>query len=306
MSQPKAKSNKLKIFGIIIGFFFVLGIFLIYQIVSKMPSRSQISRALKNVSSEDHSRPNPASSAIALSSSSQNSTTNTPVSASTEKKKKDQEMMKKLISIIEENPKDIRVCEQLGQTRVNLKSPDTSFEMEALFSEDRDDSFFEAARIPLRAMLQDPPVAELMREVQNISESVEGKSEADREDFFSKIGFYARVARAASSLYSQKSQLESLGDHAQHLSVLVKLAALRPEFRNNSRILDFCKRIETTSINFTRDDMIAERQELLALLKENHISAKDMDFDPNHWTKFKVNSDQHGFSFSLSDKEKTK
>jgi hypothetical protein len=210
-----------------------------------------------------------------------------------------------MMTVVEEDPRDIRVCSQLGQIKVARKSEE-SLGLEDVFGKDRTDSLMEAYRMPVRAIFQEPAIADLMREIDGYGSEMDAKSADEREGFLSKVGFYARVARASASLIANRRKFEVLGDRATHLAVLAKMALANPKLRDDSRLMDFCRRIQDFDSPPTPEGLRTERTELLGLIQDAGLKPKDLEFEPTEWTKFSLKQDSGKLTVSLSSKEEPK
>ena len=219
-----------------------------------------------------------------------------------------------LAKIVDEDPRDIRVCDQLGQsksaeraladTKTGKNPADENYTFEDLFGSDRKDSLLEAYRMPARAIFQEPAVADLIREVNGYG--IADRPDREREGILEKAGFYARVARASATLFANRKKYELLGDRATHLSVLARLALADPRLRESARVTDFCRKLQDDPALPSPEALQAEREELLALIRESGLSPKDLGFDPEEWTKFSVRQERGQLTVSLSGKEPPK
>lgn len=199
------------------------------------------------------------------------------------------ETMEKIKTLLNEDPKDIRVCDNLRNAQTKKKE---EIKIENIFGdENREDPFYEALRIPMKAIFQDPSVVELISEVENMDRGP--------ETFLSKASFYGKAAKTAATLYQQKSYFEQLGDRAEHLMVISRLVALKPELASDSRIYDYCLAVEN-SLKFNEESSIKEeRAALLDLLKTFGVEASALDFKPESFNKFAVKLSKNQFQFDL-------
>jgi|GEM_PF-5272782 len=212
--------------------------------------------------------------------------------------------LKLLMLIAKENSHDVRVCENFGHTTLtptpaNGKDPSV-FE---LFGADRTDSVLEAYRMPLRILIQEPPVAQLLAEVGRTDSAIASDSFMDLGDLLSKAKFYAQVARTGVRLVLNRRKYELLGDRTNHLSTLAKVGLVLPKSREDARVMAFCRRIQGDPNIPTREQIRAERADLLALLKEQGITPKELDFNPEDWTKFSLKRDGGKFTLQLTSKD---
>jgi hypothetical protein len=297
---------------------FVLGVALILFLISRLPSSREIARkmsepapALSGVPTVEASplpgapqSPVPMPSGSAIHAPSPSASPLAPAA----KRAQNAHEMKLITAMLDEDPRDIRVCDHLGNSKPDsvsrLSNKDNPYTVDELFGQERTDPLLEAYRVPLRAIFQEPSVADLLREVNGYdTEGLDGKSESDRESFLGKVGFYARVARASANLVANKGTYEKLGDRANHLTVLAKLAIEQPKLRDDARVMDFCRKIQNDPNPPTSEALHAERTELLGLIADLGMKPKDVDFDPEDWTKFALKQTGNSLSISLSGKD---
>lgn len=280
-------------------------------LVSRLPSRREIARKLTE-------REPPSSLAVAAASLSEASHAGalageevgspSPVEAAAPVPAEKARQLQLMLRVLDEDPRDVRVCEQLGQSKAPAPGGATerNYSVEDLFGADRSDALMEAYRMPVRAIFQDPVVSALLREVEHYGPELDAQSAADREGFFGKVGFYARVARAGVTLMTSRRKFEKLGDRATHLSVLAKIALLQPALREDARVGDLCRTIQNDPLSPTADGLREERRQVLALLEEKGIQPKEVDFDPAYWTRFSVKQAGSGLTLQLTSKEELK
>lgn len=268
-------------------------------LISKLPSRTEIAGAVKGASSTiaPVRAPTPESQSSAADPSKGGA--DTAASAGTGNGEKKDMGLAAIHALMSEDPRDIRVCANLGRSRIDVRKKDASLPLDQALGPERDDSVTEAFRWPLRAMFQDPAVTDLFHEIESLDSSVRDQSKEERESFFQKVGFYSHVAGAAASLYSRREQFEAMGNRAQHLGVIARLALLKPELKDSARLTDFCRQVENVDAPLDHDSVVRERKAVLALLSENGVKPADIGFDPEDWIKFSVESDKAGFRFSL-------
>jgi hypothetical protein len=208
-----------------------------------------------------------------------------------------------LLNLTTADKTDVRVCENLGHSRV--VGPDGKLKdmnIDALISpEARTDSVAEAMRYPIITMFQDEDFASLIQDV--ATPEAHSKDKAERESFFEKVGFYARATKTVAKMYARKNEFEAMGDRANHLAVLAKLAIRKPELVGTTALMDVCENMQRTLGETDRADVKAERQQLLALLAEHGVKPSEVDFDPEAYMKFKAEFGGNQLSFTLTDKE---
>lgn len=274
--------------------------------IKSLPSRSEVAASLKEPPSEApaSSKPNSekaiASSASPTSAQQSAEVSNAEVPDEADEEARSQEGFQTIVQILDEDPKDVRVCNQLGSSRFaarEAEEKDLSFD--EIFSDKRDDSVAEAFRVPLRSILQDPQVSSLIREIHEISESQPEK--AQRESLFEKMGFYSKLAATAAHLYTNKKQFENIGNRALHLSLLAKIAARKPEMAQNPILYDFCRRMENSMIEHENVNIESERQEILKMISFAGMTPEELNFNPDQYIHFNVQSSKDKFSFSFSD-----
>ena len=214
-----------------------------------------------------------------------------------EKKEKANQVIKEMMV---ENFQDIRVCENLGQSK-NF-SDQNNIQFEKLFIEnDRTDSVAEALRIPLKSIFQQDYMQSLFDEVFRYENETSRLDKKEKESFLQKAGFYSKVAWTVGQLYKDKAQFEKLTDRSSHLMLLTRIAMLKPELANDPQIKDFCYQLQNSIAENQAVDLKEERKEILKIIDYAGVTVEQLKFDPNKFTEFKMKSDKEGFSFSLSN-----
>ncbi len=268
-------------------------------VVNQLPSPGQLSQSL------DGPPPVPATNAAPTSQVGPTPPTAAETAASPEQVERTsiKSIKAALLSLTTADKTDVRVCENLGRSRLadetgKMKNVDLE---DFISPESRQDSLAEAFRYPMITLFQDEGFSGLLHDV--ASEEANTGDKADRDSFFSKVGFYARAAKTVASMYARKEEFEALGDRANHLAVLAKLALRKPDLVGTPALMDICERMEGTLGDVDRDSIRAERKEVLALLAENGVNPMELDFDPNEYMKFKAELTDNKLTFSLSDKD---
>ncbi len=213
------------------------------------------------------------------------------------------EQMKNIERMIEEDSRDIRVCNLLGKESQLFQNDEEEedFDFGQAFSEKREDPEAEAFRVPIRAILQDSELSSLLKRIQQVEEQKLSKEQKD--SFLDKIGFYSEVATTAAHLYQKREQFEYLGNRAVHLGLIAKVAAAKPELATDPMVKDFCYRIQNSLADNKTVDVHQERQQVLDLIRYAGLTPEDLNFDPEDYIKFSVKSSHNSFEFSLSDKD---
>ena len=226
-------------------------------------------------------------------------------------------------ALMEEPLSDTRVCENLGNP-VNPSlgsgtpslpntapdpaspSPKSGASFDAVLSAPRTDAVAEAYRMPLKAVFQDPDLAPIFREIRDVQAETTGESANQKESFLDKLGFYQRVVAAGSNAMDRQEQYEELGDRANHLATLARLALLRPTFASDARVTDLCRRIESAGASrLSSDDIRSERADVIGLLRDFGVNPADVGFAPNQWTKFHLQADRNGIHFTMNNEATT-
>lgn len=195
---------------------------------------------------------------------------------------------------------DIRVCENLGRSKMfDPKTGKYADDFDAFLKpEGRQDSVAESFRPVVVTLFSDEKFSELMQDI-----TAQPKDKEEAESFLDKIDFYARAASTVAHMYGRKAEFEALGDRANHLSVLAKLAVLKPELVGTQELMDACERIQSSMSNQEPVDVKAERKEILALIAQHGVKPAQLDFEPDQFMKFKASFKENSLSFTISDKE---
>ena len=282
---------------------FALGIaFFAYRAVRELPDPRDLARLLrmKTPTFEDLEQPTAvAEDSEALSSEA----IEDPVST---RRIREKEMLSRLIEISHEDPRDIRVCEQLGKTTfpADQSALESKVLLSSLFSEERADSVSESFRSPLRAIFSSPGTRSVLEEIGEIeASSAAPKTSEEKRGFLEKVGFYTRVAKAAADLYADRERLEALGDRSMHLYALTRLAQLKPELSASSTLVDTCRAIQNTERGLNRTELEGERAVVLEHFRKAGVDPKSIGWNPQQWIRLQVKVGKDGFSISLTDRE---
>lgn len=307
-----SKFKKFLLFSVVLFFLLITSLFM--TVVHMLPSPQKIARALKTSSaSEKESRveigkePREGDNTAVRTNEGQETELNnensrvTEDKAEAEKKSRDTEQVRRLL---DENPRDLHVCENLGKTKFfNKENPEKNkFDIGEIFGEEnKEDSVAQTIRFPIRAIFQDPSISPLLHEILDLSKK--NIPHDEEKSFLEKINFYSRVTYAAAQLYNKKSEFEYLGNRAQHLQLIAQIAAQKPELANDSGLRNFCESLQNSIINGQKIDLIEERKEILKLISYSGLTNQQLGFNPNNFIKFSIHSDKTGFRFSLSSKD---
>lgn len=268
-------------------------------VVSDLPSPRAISRTLDNIPLKTPTETKVTEDAVPTGAQAETADETAP-------KNTDLKTLREgLVQLTVADPADIRVCENLGRSKMfdgkSGKEADVDFDA-FLKPEGRQDSVAESFRPVVVTMFRDEQFSELMADISSKSNlETAGKEEA--ESFLDKIDFYARAASTVAHMYGRKAEFEALGDRANHLSVLAKLAVLKPELVGTQELMDACERIQSSMSNQEPVDVKAERKEILALIAQHGVKPAQLDFEPDQFMKFKASFKENSLSFTISDKE---
>ena len=88
--------------------------------------------------------------------------------------------------------------------------------------------------------------------------------------------------------------------------MLSKLAVMKPEVQNSSRLSDFCRQTQSADLDPDPETIAEERRQLLEIIKESGMTPEELDFDPKSWINFNIKNDNNQLTMSLTDtKEST-
>lgn len=208
-----------------------------------------------------------------------------------------------ILAFMEEDAADIRVCDNLTQSKMfEQQKNNKEMSFDDLFKDtSRTDPIAEALRIPIKAIFQDEAVTSLLSDVMKVDTSKMNKAEKD--SLLDKLGFYTRAATTAASLLSRKKHFEALGDRAIHMSLLARIAILKPEKYEALNLRGICEDMERSIVNGEKTSVKQERKKILALIQEAGLTPADLKFEPEQFLNFDVKMTDNNVSFSLSGKE---
>jgi hypothetical protein len=280
------------------------------SLISMLPGRSEIAKKLEGGEpSQTQKAPVPQASnpkEAATTSATTVAASEVPASetpeekAKREKKAQDQKNEALLEKLMSEDPSDIRVCDNLGRKQLSKKQ----LEEERTFDEmmtDRDDPMNEAFRYPILQVFNDPALKDLFAEVKENKAKTENQTDAEKDSWLEKAGFYSRLAYTGAKVLSRKSEFEHMGNQAMHLTALAKLTALKPEIAARGDLQSLCRLIENKAKNGQESDLRDERQQLVEIFKDAGVDPKTVGFDPSKWIHFTMKYDKKSLMFNLSD-----
>lgn len=199
----------------------------------------------------------------------------------------------KIFSLMDEDFKDIRICENLG--RASQVKMDISILEKALYDNHRNDAAIESFRLSLKNVFQSKPVKELFSEIEE-QNKVEG---AEHTSYFQKVGFYALAAKKVQEMYSLKSQYEEMSDRAYDLYIISQITQKKPELAQDKYVLDYCNQLQSSIGNRAKTDIAEEKKEILKLIDYAGMIPKELNFDPNVRTKFEISLTKKNLSFGF-------
>lgn len=208
-----------------------------------------------------------------------------------------------VVAFMEEDPADIRVCDNLTQSKMfEQQKNNKEMSFDDLFKDtSRTDPIAESLRIPIKAIFQDEEVTALLGDVMKVDTSKLNKAEKD--SLLDKLGFYTRAAKTAASLLSRKKHFEALGDRAIHMSLLARIAILKPEAYEALNLRGICEDMERSIVNGEKTSVKQERKKIMALIQDAGLTPADLKFEPEQFLNFDVKMSDNNVSFSLSGKE---
>jgi hypothetical protein len=165
---------------------------------------------------------------------------------------------------------DINVCAELPSLTAPAPISAQSFQRaldRVASGEVRIDPFVEAALAPLGVLLRNPNVSAALENIAN--------GQADE----------ASIATAAAELVRSAATFDRASQRGYHLFSLAILASERPEFANDSRLLDLCEQIqgaaETAAPNEAQGVIRREKAALLSMLGEIGVTPSQAGFNYN-------------------------
>ncbi len=214
-------------------------------------------------------RPKPAEFPLSLTSSPATNPTST------------QEPRSEILNLIDEDPADIRVCDHLEERSLYQRGDDDrDLAKEAMNydSRRRDDAVAEAWRVPWKTFLQLPAVREFFWGLHHIQQLP-----AEGHDRLTVLRALSLATWAFTEAWWERKLLNNQANRALHLTVLVRLVALRPQALASAS--EACAVMERAMLDGGRQDLDvrAEREELLTLLAAHELSPTEIGFDPKYY-----------------------
>jgi hypothetical protein len=189
---------------------------------------------------------------------------------------------------VERGDRSLRVCENLVAAPVVAPPVDLgsfSRSVQNQIATNQTNAFAEAALAPLGALLQLPSVGSVARELRDAQDT--GDLSIIRQ-----AQFYSNVAFAAADVYRNKALLDTVSQHAYHLSVMARLARVAPSAQNQPEFLDLCTSAESAALNpasSTLESIDQEKASLLNLIGSLGMAPQQVGFDPALDTRLSIN-----------------
>lgn len=202
--------------------------------------------------------------------------------------------------LLTEDPSDIRVCDNLGRTQLSREDLARERDFHEMMS-GRDDAMNEAFRSPILQVFNDPNLRSFIDEVKDIKSKTENQTEAEKESWLEKAGFYSRMAYAGARVFARKSEFEHMGNQSAHLMALAKLTALKPEIAANGQLQTLCRLIESRAKEGEASDLVSDRKAVVEIYRQAGVDPKTLGFDPSKWIHFTMKMDKKSLAFNLSD-----
>lgn len=176
------------------------------------------------------------------------------------------------------------VCSNLGSAPISMVG-DKLKKLNGLdfYSKEAElDSVLRAIRIPNRAIHQNPEHVEYMKVFEMITR---GLSPIERRRRLNEWGSKKRLMNINKRMMENKKHFEMIADRANNLTVLAKIAILRPEFIYHKKLINLCDSIEKFIISKSSDNIQEERKAVLSILKEAHLTPEEVEFKPDHYNQ---------------------
>lgn len=187
---------------------------------------------------------------------------------------------------VDGSDRSLRVCQNLTSTGLAAPTDNASFgrNLQAQIEGPQINPFAEAALAPLGALMQLPSVGGVVRQIRDVQDS------GDRS-LLRQAQFYSEVAYAAAEVYRNKAVIDALSEHAYHLSVMARLAALNPSLANDVDFQNFCSSVELSAVNSvipTPEEIESERSALMGLIASSGRTPSQVGFDPSLSTQTSI------------------
>jgi hypothetical protein len=179
--------------------------------------------------------------------------------------------------LLNSNDLSVRVCENLDSLS---GTPMTAYDQytEALHrlasSKDRVNPYIESALATLGFALRLPAVRDLVTQAMRAKDT--GNS-----SLVDQSGFKTQLAMATSALWTRRSELERISQHAYHLFVITRAVNNHPEIANNPDTLALCSTIQSAINNGRPVDINAEKAAVLRFLATAGIAPDQVGYDPS-------------------------
>jgi hypothetical protein len=118
--------------------------------------------------------------------------------------------------------------------------------------------------------------------------------EADKgdSDFTSKATFYKQLYGVYGEINAKKPQVDALADKTYYLYMMSRALAQRPDLASDPQITTYCHSLESAINTNAAFPPEQEKAEFQKFMDYAHVDGKDIGYDPNYKTDFKIEFDK--------------
>ena len=182
--------------------------------------------------------------------------------------------------LFEEDPTDIRVCDNLGRVEMSTTELGRPRSILELIGPRDGNAVFEAFRFPIVSALHDPDLKAFYYEAKDYERNLEGLSDAEKNSWLRKAGFYSKLAKTMTGFLSRRERIESAATQGKALLKLAQITATNSKLASDARVQDLCREIENSARSESVSKLGEYDQDIEQLMAENKVAPEALQNMP--------------------------
>ena len=182
--------------------------------------------------------------------------------------------------LFEEDPTDIRFCDNLGRVEMSSTELGRPRSILELIGPRDGNAVFEAFRFPIVSALHDPDLKAFYYEAKDYERNLEGLSDAEKNSWLRKAGFYSKLAKTMTGFLSRRERIESAATQGKALLKLAQITATYPKLASDAHVQDLCREIENSARSESVTKLGEYDQDIEQLMAENKVAPEALQNMP--------------------------
>jgi hypothetical protein len=213
-------------------------------------------------------------------------------------------IMEPFFRLLRDSSEKINICNKLGKSIFfNTSGKTEEINFENIYFKSDDDPVTQPFLSATKIVLGQSKVSSIMTEVLSWKGRAENSKTALKL-YFEKLSFYGHAAKVLFDLYLSRLKYEKIGNRALHLSVLARLASVRPDLVSNADLQRYCQQWQGWLDSEEIGNIQEERQNLIRLIQISHLTPIDLDFDEQVYVHLGLARGANGVRFTILNRIK--